>query len=139
MDALTTDIPARMEIKKAQQQHRTELGRKGEELARAYLQERGFRILHCNWRCAHKEIDIIAQKGTMLHIVEVKTRSSNCIINPEEAVNKAKQRLLIRAAQAYINHSSFDGEVQFDVFSIIVSAHSHEITYIPQAFYPLIN
>jgi len=123
----------------AKQKHRSELGRKGEDLACAYLQERGFTILHRNWRCAHKEIDIVAKKDGILHIVEVKTRSSNFMVAPEEAITMAKQRLLIRAAQAYINYSSFEGEAQFDVFSIIVSAHSHEIMYIPQAFYPLIR
>ncbi len=128
-----------MKLTPTQQKNRSELGHKGEELACAYLQERGFRILKRNWRSGHKEIDIIAQKGDILHFVEVKTRSSNCMGMPEEAVTMAKQRLLIRAAQAYIEYSSFEGEAQFDVFSIIANAQSQEITYIPQAFYPLVN
>ncbi|MCL2328240.1 MAG: YraN family protein [Bacteroidetes bacterium] len=136
---MNTKTDKKFKLTPTQQKHRSELGRKGEDLACAYLQERGFRILHRNWRSVHKEIDIVAKKDGILHIVEVKTRSSNFMVAPEEAITMAKQRLLIRAAQAYINYSSFEGEAQFDVFSIIVSAHSHEITYIPQAFYPLIR
>ncbi|MDR1762041.1 MAG: YraN family protein [Bacteroidales bacterium] len=118
---------------------RSELGRKGEELARSYLQERGFVILHGNWRYAHKEIDIIALKNNTLHIVEVKTRTSDYIQRPQDAVNKTKQRFLIAAAQAYITRYSFSGEVQFDIISILIQSHSHSIDYIPQAFYPLVG
>ena len=51
-------------------EHNT-LGKKGEELAVAYLQERAYVILETNWRAQNAEIDIIARKGDTLVVVEV--------------------------------------------------------------------
>ncbi|MDR2963622.1 MAG: YraN family protein [Bacteroidales bacterium] len=118
---------------------RANLGKTGEDIACAYLQEHGFTISRRNWRSGHKEIDIIAEKNRTLHFVEVKTRSSNSIISPQEAVTMKKQQLVIRAAGAYIRHSSFDGDVQFDIISIVTHNGSYELEYIPNAFYPLIG
>ena len=49
-------------------------GKTGEALAAVYLLEKGFRIIHQNWRHSHWEVDIIAQKDHILHFIEVKTR-----------------------------------------------------------------
>ena len=46
---------------------RQSTGREGEELAKNYLIERGFRILHTNWRTGHKELDIVAVKAEKIH------------------------------------------------------------------------
>jgi putative endonuclease len=37
-----------------------QLGKKGEEMAEAYLLQQGYQVLHRNWRHSHYEIDIIA-------------------------------------------------------------------------------
>jgi len=50
-------------------------GKEGEAFARQYLEDKGYRILHCNWRYRHKELDIVASDGKELVVVEVKTRS----------------------------------------------------------------
>ena len=53
-----------------------ELGRWGEELAARHLERQGFKILFRDWRCGHRDLDLIAQKEDedLLVIVEVKTR-----------------------------------------------------------------
>ena len=58
-----------------------ELGKAGETAAVAYLEARGYVIRHRNWRKGHLELDIVAAKDNELIVVEVKTRSSVCIIN----------------------------------------------------------
>jgi len=53
-----------------------ELGKEGEKAAVDFLQHNGYEILETNWTFQKAEVDIIAQKGNILAIVEVKTRSS---------------------------------------------------------------
>lgn len=54
----------------------TILGRKDEDLAAESYQKQGFTILTRNYRYSRAEVDIIAQKGDTLAIVEVKWRSN---------------------------------------------------------------
>ena len=46
-----------------------EFGKEGEALALEFLRKNDFEILHCNWRYLRYEIDIIAKKQTLLHII----------------------------------------------------------------------
>src|ERR1700759_1200822 len=77
------------------------LSEKGELLAVSWLQERGYRILHRNWRFSRYEIDIIAERAGILHFIEVKTRSGNVFGEPEEAVTDAKLNRMMLAAEEY--------------------------------------
>ena len=51
-----------------------DLGKEGEDEAVRYLTEKGYCILHRNWRRGRNELDIIATKDGQLVFVEVKTR-----------------------------------------------------------------
>ena len=51
-----------------------DFGKEGEALALGFLRQNDFEILHCNWRFGRYEIDIIAKKQSMLHIIEVKRK-----------------------------------------------------------------
>jgi putative endonuclease len=92
------------------------LGKLGEELAGAFLTERGYAILHRNWRHGRYQIDIIVLKGKVLHFVEVKTRASNVYGFPEENVTKKKIRHLLLAADEFL-HPDYH-HIQFDVLAI---------------------
>lgn len=117
-----------------------ELGRFGEQLARDFLIAKGYQILEQNWVCGHKEIDIIALDGKELVIVEVKTRRVQCLVDPEETVDKYKQRFLIWAAEAYIEHNNLDVDVRFDIVAIVVDKNNeHRIDHIENAFYPMLS
>lgn len=74
------------------------LGRRGEQLAAAYLQEQGFEVLEQNWRCHAGELDIIAREGQHIVVVEVKTRSSLDYGHPFEALTAQKRSRLYRLA-----------------------------------------
>jgi putative endonuclease len=113
-----------------------ELGREGEERARELLRSKGYKILECNWRCSFGEIDIIAKDGEVLVIVEVKTRATSFFGDPELAVNRKKQKNIIRMADNYIKYKGLDLEVRFDIVSVIISNGKCEIHHIPDAFYP---
>ena len=95
-----------------------EIGREGEKLAAAYLEERGYTILHHNWRYSHYEIDLIALKDNLLHFVEVKYRSSNWHGHPEEAVTKKKVKALLQAVDQYLFLNPQYDNFHLDVISI---------------------
>jgi putative endonuclease len=112
------------------------LGKKGEQLARKYLEEKGFIILETNWRHDKDEIDIIAMDNEELVIVEVKTRSTDFYGEPEDAVGFFKENFLIRATEAYLEEKDLDIDSRFDIISIIHNNNQTEITHIKDAFYP---
>ena len=80
------------------------LGKDGEQAAREFLISKGYTVRETNWRMGHLEIDIIAQEpaACSLHIVEVKTRSSDDAYDPMESITRAKIRNLVNAANGYI-------------------------------------
>ncbi|MEI7896905.1 MAG: YraN family protein [bacterium] len=112
-----------------------ELGKAGEALALTLLESKGYLILEKNWKYGREEIDIIARDGNFIVIVEVKTRSSNTYAEPEAAVNRSKQRILIRAANAYVNYRRQYGDVRFDIITVLVRPEGEEINHIVDAFY----
>ena len=117
-----------------------DLGKFGEQLARDFLISKGYQILEQNWSCGHKEIDIIAKDGNELVIVEVKTRRVQCLVDPEETVDKMKQRYLIWAAEAYVERNNLDMDVRFDIVAIVVDKNNeHRIDHIENAFYPMLS
>ena len=112
-----------------------ELGKTGEDIAAAHLEGKGYLILERNWRLGKEEIDIIARDGNFVVIVEVKTRTSNVLIEPEASVTKAKQRILVRTANAYMNYRRQSGEVRFDIVTILIRREGETINHIEDAFY----
>lgn len=115
-----------------------QVGSWGERLAQKFLEENGYTILETNWRSFHKEVDIIAQKGSTIVFVEVKTRTTT-FINPAEAVNRQKQQFLLSAANSYIKYKRIDGDVRFDIVSIVARNGNYTLEHIENAFYPRIR
>ena len=112
-----------------------ELGKDGEELAVHYLIEKGFEIREQNWRFQKAEVDIIAQKGEVLAIVEVKTRSNSFFGDPQEFVKKDKINLLTKAIDHYVRAFDLDVEVRFDIIGIVKTDFKTAITHLEDAFY----
>ena len=109
-----------------------EIGREGERVARQFLEQKGYLILEQNWHWHHYELDIVATYGDELVIVEVKTRSENFLVDPEEAIDKGKIRRLVAAADAYARLYNWEGPVRFD----IGSAEHYQLEHLEDAFYP---
>ncbi|HSC38021.1 MAG TPA: YraN family protein [Chitinophagaceae bacterium] len=112
-----------------------QLGKEGEALALAWLTQRGFAILHQNWRHSHYELDIVATHNNILHFVEVKTRRGTRFGEPEEAVNRSKIRRLLKAGAAYQYEYPQWKRVQYDVLSItLVEGHAAEYFFIEDVY-----
>lgn len=108
-------------------------------LAGRYLMEHGFAIHEYNWRCGHKEIDIVAQERDILVFVEVKSRTNEFYGKAVDAVTPQKMRRLILAAEAYVKMKKIDKEVRFDIVTVIGDGDNHTIEHIREAFYPDIS
>ena len=99
------------------------LGRRGEDLAHRYLQERGYTVVARNFRLpgGKGELDIVARDGAALVFVEVKSRATAEFGAPERAVGADKRRLLRAAAQHYLRRSNLECPVRFDIVSVVFS------------------
>ena len=115
-----------------------DLGKQGEEEALSYLRKKGYKFICSNYRFKHLEIDLIMRKADQLIVVEVKTRSSNGVSNPETAVNRKKQKQLIRATNQYIQEKNIDLDVRFDIISLVGSSGKWKINHMEDAFYPIL-
>lgn len=113
-------------------------GKQAENKAVDYLKEKGYQILKRNYRFLKAEIDIIAKDVAKneIVIVEVKARKFNPLVEPEEAVKKAKKTLLIKAADEFITTNQIDLDTRFDIVSIQRSDKEWNIKHIKYAFYP---
>ena len=114
---------------------RNDTGKEGEKIAREYLKKRGYVVSHTNWHWHHYELDIVAIAEGELVIVEVKTRSENYLLAPEDAVDNAKIRRIVVAADAYARLFSIGLPVRFDIITLIKKKEGYEIEHIEDAFY----
>jgi putative endonuclease len=115
------------------------LGKDGENAAIEYLMQRGYQILHTNWRRGQYELDIVAKTDEELVVVEVKTRSGLSWMNPEDAVDSRKIKHIIIATDIYIKTFDIDLPARFDIISVIGTGPNFEIDHIEDAFYPPLN
>jgi putative endonuclease len=85
------------------QRDRKWIGDYGEKVAADFLRSKGCRILATNFKASRGgEVDIVARDGKLLLFVEVKTRRQGAKIRPLDAVDKSKQVLIERGANAWL-------------------------------------
>ncbi len=90
-----------------------------EEEAARYLAKRGARILERNFEGRRGEIDIVAEEGDALLIVEVRSKREGSPIGPAESVTIPKARKLYKTALEYLARRGIDDRaVRFDVVAI---------------------
>jgi putative endonuclease len=111
-----------------------QLGKRGEELAAAYLQQLGYVLVAANFvvpvgrnrlgAVVNVEIDLVAYDGSTLCFIEVKTRSSKHFAAPSENVDLRKQRQITRAARTYRHIFGLAEQTfRYDVVSIVLPVH----------------
>jgi len=114
-----------------------DLGRYGEQLAKTYLEQHGYRILEMNWVYGRSEIDLIAFYENQLIFVEVKTRRSVAHGEPEDFVNWKKEKQMEFASSVYIDRMNHQGEIRFDIVAIVFeNKEIYKINHIEDAFWP---
>ena len=116
------------------------LGDIGENCACEYLRRHGFKIIERNYLRKWGEIDIVAQKGPILHFVEVKSvrllptireggqvscdtskadgsHGTSEAYRPEDNLHPGKLKRLHRTIELYLLHEKHAGDWQLDLIT----------------------
>ena len=96
----------------------TDIGAYGEQVAVAYLEKLGYKIIDRNWKTRLCEIDIIAQKGDTLYFVEVKYRSSGAYGDGFAYITPKKLKQMHFAAEMWLQSHAWDKEVSLSALSV---------------------
>jgi putative endonuclease len=118
-----------------QQGHNQQFGQLGEDIAAQYLEKKGYKILRRNYRHGRVELDLICEVKNEIIFIEVKTRTSDAMAYPEQAVGKSKQRNIRMAAENFLEENQITRSVRFDIIAVI-KGDKFEIEHIEDAFYP---
>lgn len=114
--------------------HRRQTGRRGEDIAAAYLEEKGYTIIERNWRRAAGELDIIMADNDSLVFVEVRTRRSRRFGSAEESITPAKQSRLVELAQSYLQEKEAQPRSwRIDVVAVRLGAGLPQVNHIINA------
>jgi putative endonuclease len=93
-------------------------GRLAEWLCLWHLRLRGWQILARGWRCPAGEIDILARRGRVLAVIEVKSRAE--FATAASALAPRQRRRITRAAEAFLlQRSDLVGlDLRFDLMLV---------------------
>jgi putative endonuclease len=107
---------------------RMRIGKKGEDIAVAYLKGRGYRIVERNYKCPLGEIDIVARDGD-------KSRKSEEFGDPQLAVGLEKQKKISKISLAYLKEKHlYPCDARFDVVAIKMLPDGSTVELIQNAF-----
>ena len=112
-----------------------EFGKQGEDVAVRFLEKQQYAILARNYRYLKAEVDIIAQKGGVLAIVEVKSRNSDFLEDLTAVIGRKKIELLIAAANQYVLEYDLEVDIRFDLITVIRRNGKFELEHLEDAFY----
>lgn len=99
-----------------------EVGDLGERVAVDFLKAEGRKVLYRNFRGPKGgEVDIVARDGEVLSFVEVKTRTWEGYGRPLDAVDREKELLIERGANAWLRLlGTREIPWRFDVVEVIL-------------------
>ncbi|MBP6867134.1 YraN family protein [Candidatus Shapirobacteria bacterium] len=77
-------------------------GKEGEEIAKKFLEQKGFRLIESNYNNKLGEIDLIMSNKEVLVFVEVKLKVGDKFGSPEEMISKYKLNRIRRIAESFL-------------------------------------
>lgn len=111
------------------------LGKRGEDLACAELEKRGYVIVDRRFRTRCGELDIVARDGGVLVFIEVRARSGSNFGTPFESVTWKKRQRLSQMAASYLCAKRLAGAAcRFDVVSVLEQQGTQTIELVRGAF-----
>ncbi|MDB4977435.1 MAG: hypothetical protein JWN48_5776 [Myxococcaceae bacterium] len=114
---------------------RAALGALGEALVAERLQADGFTVLARNARVGRLELDLIARRGDLLVVCEVRSRASRDFVDPIATIDHAKRERVRRAARSWVaQHGLSRLELRLDAASVIVNERERDVQYYEAAF-----
>lgn len=115
------------------------VGARGERYAARYLRRRGYVVLTRNWRSGRHELDIVALRGRVLVIIEVKTRSEGAWVGGMASVDERKRGALRAATRKFVRRMHPPPEaLQFDVVEVwLCNSGGFRVSHLPNiALFP---
>ena len=118
---------------------RAERARLAEAAVAAYLEQRGFSVVAQNLRLGRLELDVVARQGTLVVIVEVRTRGPGAWTTAFGSIDSGKRRRIRRAGerlwQRRYKHDQSVERLRFDAASVSFdAAGSSQVEYVEAAF-----
>ena len=112
---------------------RHEIGKIGEDLGTKYLENIGYSIIERNFIAKQGEIDIIAKDKEELVFIEVKTRTNALYGQPVDAVNRIKQKHLVKTVNYYLYLRNLENKfIRLDVIEVYLKDNTYKINHIKQ-------
>ncbi len=117
---------------------RRALGARAEALVAQYLVAEGYEIVATNLRLGALEIDVVARRGPLVAVVEVRTRGPGALTSGFGSVDGRKRERLRRAGERlwrrrYRNDRSVE-RLRFDVASVRLDRDPPTLEYVVAAF-----
>ena len=94
-------------------------GRRAETIAAWYLRLKGYKIAEMRFRTKQGEIDIIARKGDLVTMVEVKARQN--LMQAVDAVTHSAQQRIINAGDTWLAKQKDFAKlsIRYDIIAIV--------------------
>ena len=122
----------------AHDNHRQRIGRAAEQLVASYLESLGCDIVATNLRVGRLELDIVAREGTVILVVEVRTRSPRSWTTGFESISPSKRLRVRRAGErlwrARFRHDASVERMRFDAASVTFDDDGPRVEYARAAF-----
>ena len=116
--------------------YKKNIGTLGENFVADYLSAKGYSILKVDYRLKFGQVDIIARDDKYLCFIEVKFRNDPKYGEPQEAVNRSKQKHICNVSKFYLysKYKSFDVPVRYDVIAVSPNDSIYTFNWIKNAF-----
>lgn len=116
---------------------RRELGLRAELAVAEFLFANGFCVLARNMRLGPLELDVVARKGPLVVVVEVRTRSRGGLVGPFQSITKAKRERIIRGVDRLWRTSlcadAGISRVRIDAAAVIFQCERTTVEYVKGA------
>lgn len=116
----------------------TTIGRAAERAVADFLVARGFAVVALNLRVGHYELDVVARRGPLIVVVEVRTRGSGSLTSGFGSL-VASKRLRVRRAGERLWQRRYRSDpsaerLRFDAASVSFVGNVPHVEYAPAAF-----
>ncbi len=113
-------------------------GARAEAVVVEWLRAEGYDIVATNLRLGQLEIDIVARRGPVVAVVEVRTRGRSALTTGIGSVTRSKRERIRRAGerlwQRRYRHDRSVERLRFDIASVILDRTPPTIEYVVAAF-----
>jgi putative endonuclease len=109
---------------------RRQLGKDGEARARAHLEQKGYRLIHANYRTPLGEIDLVMEDSQTVVFVEVKAGGIDRDFSPLDHFDPRKQRKLLTLGRAYLARFGSGRDARFDLVVVTQEGEKFHVDHL---------